>query len=123
MRTRDLLRLPFGDYKLSGSYRTYMLTKQESEWGIGGETKIWYSLREYGSLNGGSFGLYEEIDSVFEDSVYPKCKMLTVTAFVGGLSIESKDAWRVISELEFTPKSSYLKWLQSLNPVPELLNQ
>jgi hypothetical protein len=122
MRTRDLLRLPFGDYKLSGAYRTYMLTKQESEWSSG-ETKVWYSLREYGSLNGGSFGLYEEIDSVFEDRNYPKCKVLTITAFVAGLSIKSNDAWRVLSMLEFTPKSSYLKWLQSLNHVPELLNQ
>ena len=122
MRTRDLLRLPFGDYKLSGSYRTYMLTKQESEWSTG-ETKIWYSLREYGSLNGGSIGLYEEIDSVFEDSNYPKCKVLTATAFVCGLMVHSKDSWKILSELKFITKSSYLKWLQNLNPVPELINQ
>jgi len=122
MRTRDLLRLPFGDYKLSGSYRTYMLTKKESEWSTG-ETKIWYSLREYGSLNGGSIGLYEEIDSVFEDSNYPKCKVLTATAFVCGLMVHSKDSWKILSELKFIPKSSYLKWLQNLNPVPELINQ
>lgn len=110
MRTRDLLRLAFGDYKLRSSYRTYTLTKQESEWSSG-ETKVWYSLREYGSLNGGSFGLYEEIDSVFEDRNYPKCKVLTTTAFVGGLSISSKDSWRVLSELEFVPKSSYKEFI------------
>jgi hypothetical protein len=112
MRKRDLFILPLGNYILTDGIYKFMLQKKLKDWG---DKSVYYSIREYGSLFGGSVNLYEKMDNVFEDSYLYKQKVLSFVVFITGMSFAGdNDCYMQLSRLRFVPKSSYKEWLNKV---------
>ena len=111
MRPRDLFRLPLGNYILTDGIYKFSLRKQPREWG----TRMpYYSLKEHGSLFGGSVNFYEEMGDVFDYTDRYKQKILSATVFITGMSFRVEDCWREIGNLKFVARSSYREWLKKV---------
>lgn len=111
MKKRDLFRLPLGNYILTDGIYKFSLKKQLREYG---DNLPYYSVREYGSLSGGSVNFYEEIDNVFDNTSRYKQMVLTFMVFITGMSFCGDDCWNQIHKLKFVSKSSYKEWLKKV---------
>lgn len=114
MRQRDLFRLSLGNYILTDGIYRFLLQKKSRDWG---DKTPYYSLREYGSLSGGSVNFYEKVDDVFDNTSRYKQKSLSFTVFITGMSFSGEECWNQIHELKFVPKSSYKEWLKNVEVI------
>lgn len=104
MKHRELINLPLGSYTLTDGIYEYTLTKRLSDSKyING---VWYSLRQRGSLTGGTISMNEILEDVFDDSSKYKATRLSFYAHICGITVMG-DAQYSFRELRFKPKTTY----------------
>ncbi len=104
MKRRDLVNLSNGVYNITDSIYNYTLEKKLSKV----DNEPMYIIR-YGRDN---IFLFEGTSVEDYEYDYP---ILTVLTSVGGMHVFSKDYWRVLNPLKFTPRGSFEEFIKRTN--------
>lgn len=110
MRKRDLFRMELGEYDLTDSIDNY---RYELKIGLNEDKSRYYRIKVKGSLGRDHIFMVESYDKYDDDIKY---KTLTALAGVGGLTIQSNDTHRILSELKLLARGSFAAFLEKTSP-------
>ncbi len=126
MRTKDLIQLPVGDFKMTDGIYEYKMSKSLCD-----DLSPIYMIRlERDSYNHGErLTLFEDEDYYFEEIIdrYEygdhKVKYLRGLSGCGGLNIHSDNCYNAIGRLELLARGSFKRYVLNEIPTANLLCQ
>ena len=116
MRKQDLFKLPLGIHELVDNIGNYFYTMNVA---LTKDGERCYRIKEKGSISMDSIFMIEcYVNEEGEDTSYHnniRYKDISAIAGVGGLSVHSKDNFRMLNELNIIPKGSFKQFIENTN--------